>query len=113
MEKQRLVIGSRTILRSGHVQDNLRPVEFEGELLASHTDFSGDDTRGITESLYRTLDGRLVVYVEDWSRWQGEPTIYRLVAVEDDDFEPGGRFELLGRQAGLVGPLSLDQALNG
>ena len=118
MEKQTVYVGSITSGSSGIVQDNRRPVEFEGEEIAQRTEYglgrdgATTDTRGVTETLYRTADGRLVVHVEDWSHWQGEPTTESLIQVEQADLEPGGRFEALGWEAGLGRPLTLDEALN-
>jgi len=53
-----------------------------------------------------------VVYVEDWSRWQGEPNHYSLCQVTEADLGVGGRFEALGREAGFGRPLTLDEALD-
>jgi hypothetical protein len=92
-------------------------VEFVGEELANFTEYglgrdgNATDTRGVTETLYKTEDGRLVVHVEDWSRWQGEPTTESLIEVEEIDLHAGGRFEQLGFEAGYQDALSLDEAL--
>lgn len=113
MDKVTLRVGSVTSTRSGHVQDNCRPVEFAGELVTSRTTYTGDsDTRGITQSLYRTADDRLIVYVEDWSRWQGEPSVYALYEVLEADLQPGGRYQMLGYEAGYGRPLTLDEAVS-
>ena len=112
MKTVTLKIGSEIVI-DGHPQDNLRPVEFTGEEVGSrryYTDERG--TRGTTETLYRTEDGRLTVYVELWSRWQGEPNYYKLVRAEAADLDVGGRFEALGRAVGLARPLTLDEALS-
>lgn len=118
MEEITLLIGSVEQTRSGFVQDNRRPVRFIGEQLARRTEYGFDswrgtltDTRGVTETLYRTEAGRLVVYVEDWSRWVGEPSTYSLVQITEADLQPGGRYEMLGLAAGLSRPLTLDEAL--
>ena len=112
MEKIRLHVGTVTTMRSGHVQDVLRPVEFQGELVTSRTDYAGgDDTRGVTESLYKSDSGRYVVYVEDWSKWQGESNVSTLHDATAADLDVGGRFEALGRDAGLGRPLTIDEAL--
>ncbi|MFA5266041.1 MAG: hypothetical protein WC378_19640 [Opitutaceae bacterium] len=66
----------------------------------------------MTETLYRTADDRLVVYVDDWSRWQGEPDTYSLHEVAQTDLQPGGLFESLGRECGFGRPLTLDEALS-
>jgi hypothetical protein len=57
-------------------------VRFRGEEVGSYTDYSAArsrDDRGITYTLYRcppageaTDEPRYRVYVEEWSRWQGE-----------------------------------------
>ena len=52
-------------------------VRFAGEGLGSYTDHSeasSSDDRGTTYTLYRTLEDpyRYRVYVERWTRWQGE-----------------------------------------
>ena len=117
MEHITLRIGTRTATGSV-TQDLTRDVEFVGEELArrkvyGYSDRTGEvtDTRGITETLYRADDGRLVVYVEEWSRWQGEPNRYHLVEVTEADLGVNGRFEALGREAGFGRPLTLDEAL--
>ena len=117
MEHITLKIG--IVTATGSVQQDLtRDVEFEGEELArrkvyGYSDRTGEvtDTRGITETLYRADDGRLVVYVEEWSHWQGEPNRYHLVEVTEADLGVNGRFEALGREAGFGRSLTLDEAL--
>jgi hypothetical protein len=112
MDKIRLTIGTRRTLQSGQPDDNLRPVEFVGEELGSFTAYHGDnDTRGVTETLYETEDGRLVVHSADWTKWQGETSSYSIQEVEEEDLGPGGRFERLGFEAGYQDALSLDDAL--
>jgi len=98
------------------VQDATRLVQFEGEELAERTEHGlhkgvTTDTRGVTEMLFRTEDGRLVVHVEDWSRWVGEPTVYNLREVTEEDLGAGGRFWALGALAGFGRPLTLDEAI--
>jgi hypothetical protein len=106
-------IGSLVGLRNGGTQDDTRPVSFKGSYLASVTTYSDplSDTRGVTQTLYRVEDGRLVVHIEDWSRWQSEPTVSSLVAVTERDLGLGGPYERLGREAGYGRPLTLDEAL--
>jgi len=105
-------VGQVRTLQSGQTEDNLRPVKFRGEVLGRRETYTGgDDTRGVTETLYKTEDGRLIVYVEVWSRWQGEWDRSNLHKVTEADLGVGGEFELLGRQAGLGRPLTLDEAL--
>ena len=118
MEKITVRIGTIQSGGSGIVQNTTRDVEFEGEELArrkvyGYSDRTGEvtDTRGITETLYRADDGRLVVYVEEWSHWQGEPNRYHLVEVTEADLGVNGRFEALGREAGFGRSLTLDEAL--
>jgi len=111
METITLHIG-RSVIVGGCQQDNLRPVQFEGELIGSRREFIDErGTRGVDQSLYRTADGRLIVYVENWSRWQGEPTTSKLVQVQPADLDAGGPYELLGRACGMARALSLDEAL--
>jgi len=116
MKTVKLWIGTEQHMRDGRTQDLTRPVEFEGEELAKLITFgdhkgSPTDTRGITETLYRTEDGRLVVYVEEWSRWQGEANHYDLIEATEGDLGATGRFETLGREAGFGRSLTLDEAL--
>lgn len=116
METIKILIGS-VLYGNAMYQDNTRPVEFVGEKLAERTEYDSGrhggltDTSGTTETLYRTEDNRLIVHVEDWSRWQGEPTIYRLHEVTEADLELNGQYETLGREAGFGRNLTLDEAL--
>lgn len=111
MDQIELEVGSIWTV-NGIPQSTLRPVVFTGEKLGSYSRFTGNnDSRGITETLYRTEDGRLVVHKKIWSRWQGEPTIYRLREVSEEDLSVGGEFEMLGRECGYGRPLTLDEAL--
>ena len=117
MAKITVQVGSVFVGNSGLANDTRRPVEFEGERVATYEEYGWDDrggigdTRGTIQTLYRVADGRMVVHIEDWSRWRGEPTVYTLREVTLDDLGPGGAFEMLGRQAGLARPLTLDEAL--
>ncbi|MCD6552438.1 MAG: hypothetical protein J7M16_00350 [Anaerolineae bacterium] len=117
METIEVQVGTYVVGNGGIVQDSRRPVVFEGEEVAKHTEYFYDngqrlsDTRGVTQTLYRVSDGRLVVHVEEWSRWQGEPNYYTLVGVTEEDLGVGGHFEALGREAGYGRPLTLDEAL--
>ena len=118
MDKVTVSIGTVEATSGGVTQNNTREVEFAGEELAEHTLYGRGrnggitDSRGVTETLYKTEDGRLVVHVKEWSQWQGEPNIYSLVEVTEADLGPNGRFEALGAEAGLGRPLTLDEALN-
>lgn len=117
MDKITLYVGTVVAGSSGQVNDTRRPVEFTGELVGSWTQYDAGpeggitDTRGQTQRLYKTDDGRLVVHVDDWSKWQGEPNTETLHMVTEADLEPGGRFEQLGYEAGYGRPLTLDEAL--
>ncbi len=117
MAEIRVQVGEIVVTNSGHCEDTRVPVVFNGEELAQFrrlgTGRNGGltDTRGTTQTLYRVDDGRLVVYVEEWSRWQGEPNTYRLFAVTENDLRPGGRFDMLGHEAGFWDTLTLDDAL--
>ncbi len=118
MSTIKVLIGRTESTSSGHTQDLTREVEFEGEELARRTEYGFDDrrgmitdTRGATETLYKTDDGRLIVHVEDWSRWQGEGTTHTLHEISEADLQANGRFEMLGVEAGYGRPLTLDEAL--
>lgn len=117
METQRVKVGVLGTTGSGMGYDHTRGVEFIGEELARVTHYgtgrngAPTDTRGTTETLYRTEDGRHVVYIEDWSRWQGEENRYRLVEASPEDLEPTGRFGEFADAAGMGRPLTLDEAL--
>lgn len=113
MDTINLQIGSETSANSGGIQSDLRPVEFIGELLAEDSwyDDPQSDTRGTKQTLYKTEYDRLVVYVEHWTRWQGETSTYTLYEANETDLQPNGKFEKLGRAAGYGRPLTLDEAL--
>lgn len=118
MDAITVFVGTVEALNGGRTQDGRREVTFEGEKVGGLTTFGYDtkrgnltDTRGTTETLYRAADGRLVVHVKDWSRWQGEPTIESLHQVTEKDLQPGGRFEALGHECGFGRPWTLDEAL--
>jgi len=117
VEAQKVLIGSVTTGSSGLTQDTTRAVEFMGELLAENRQAgehkgSITDTRGTVEKLYRTEGGTLVVAVERWSRWQGEPTEYELHQVSETDLGPSGWYWQLGQEAGYGRPLTLEEALS-
>jgi len=117
MEKQTVLIGSIAGGSGGITQDDTREVKFMAEELGCYREYGTGrgggptDTRGVTETLYKTEDGRLVVHVKDWSHWQGEPNTYTLHHVTEEDLQPGGRFEALGAECGFGRPLTLDEAL--
>lgn len=117
METITVHIGSIVSGNSGQTNDNRKEVQFTGEKLASRTEYGAGkgggltDTRGVTETLYKTEGGRLIVHVKDWSRWQGEPNVETLHDVKESDLQPNGRFEDLGNEAGYGRPLTLDEAI--
>jgi len=112
MEKIKVHVGTQCITSSGRVSDHMRPVEFEGEKIAKRTEhYGGGDSRGVTETLFKTPVGRYVVYVENWTKWQGETSTSKLVEASDEDLDVGGRFEMLAREAGMGRPMTLDEAL--
>lgn len=113
MKTHTLRIGTVCTHRDGRVTQHLLPVEFVAERLATITEYySGDDTRGTTTTLYRTDDGRLVLYIETWSKWIGETNSYDLEQIQLDDLQPGGTYQHLGHEAGLSRAMTLDDALD-
>ena len=72
MEQIELEVGTR----SGVMSDtpDLKKIRFTGKELAFHRKLQGNDTRGVDTTLYRTKKGKFLLFVEDWSRWQGEAT---------------------------------------
>jgi hypothetical protein len=116
METINVLIGKKVVGSGGLTQDDLREVEFKGELLAQNRQVGEhrgnvSDTRGTIERLYRTDIGQLFVHIESWSRWQGEPTSYSLCEVNEEDLGPIGQFWQLGADAGFGRPLTLEEAL--
>lgn len=116
MEKIEVYIGSVVTMNNGRTQDAQRLVVFEGEELGRLTTYYDEDprradTRGTTQTLYKTADGRLVVHTNNWSRWQGEPNVATLQAVTEADLQLGGEFEALGHESGFGRPYTLDEAL--
>ena len=69
MDTITLKIGTIVSGSSGQTNDNRREVQFTVEELASRTEYGLGrqggitDTRGVTETLYRAEDGRLLVHV--------------------------------------------------
>jgi len=111
-------VGTVQTGNSGQTNDSRRVVSFEGERLGNLTIYAPGkdgigltDTRGITETLFKTTDGQFIVHAADWSRWQGEPSIECLEEIQDSDLQTGGSYERLGAECGFGTPLTLDQAL--
>ena len=119
MEKITVQVGTVVgIGSSGRTQDDRQEVAFEGEELASITEYgfsphSGQptDTVGITYTLYKTAEGKLLVHAVDWSYWQGSTDCYQLFPVDEADLGPTGQYAKLGAKAGMGRPLTLDEYL--
>ena len=111
MDTIKVYVGSSGTSHSGMPLGDLGPVEFEGEKVATVTTLEGDETRWTTQVLYKTTDGRYVVYVQEKTQWVGELSHYKLIEVSLEDLGVGGRFEQLGRKGGLGRPMTLDEAL--
>jgi hypothetical protein len=117
VDKITVLIGSVAVGNSGATLDTTRQVEFEGEKLAELRQAGTNkgqvtDSRGAIETLYRADDGRLLVHIKDWSHWVSEPTTFSLQVVSEDDLRGAGRFAVLGAEAGMGRPLTLDEALD-
>ena len=110
MEDIELQIG-RIVYGNGWTNNTQQTVKFQGERLGRWMYYDDDDTRGVTQTLYRAADGTLVVHIEDWSKWQGEPNHSRLVPIMEDDLQPTGDFRYLGAACGMARPLALEEAL--
>ena len=110
-----VLVGTEQTGNSGQTNDNRRAVQFEAQNLGSVTirgaaqDGGILGTRGVTETLYKTTDGQLVVHVDDWSWWQGEVSTESLHEVHQDDLETDGEYEQLGLECGYGRPLTLDE----
>lgn len=117
MEMQEMYVG--TVEATGTaVRDTRKLVRFEAEQLASYHEpgmHKGQisDLCGVNQLLFRTADGRLVIFEECWSHWQSEPTTSTLLLVDKAALGPMGRFAALGAIAGdeFTRALTLDEAL--
>lgn len=128
METITVIVGSLNAGGEGTVLDGTRQVQFEGQRLATvHQTGTGDGQEADkpsslaawaiakksrpaaeqewgtdkTETLYRASDGRLLVYVQDWTHFQEGPAVYTLDQVTEQDLSCTGRFAQLGQEAGL------------
>jgi len=98
------------VVSVGNVYCGTRQVSFEGEKLGEVVTYTyGENqrgeltgTRGVTQTLYRKSDGRLVVHVSRWVRWRGEPYAATSREVTLRDLMPGGRFARLGGICGFA-----------
>lgn len=118
MAEIEVYVGLVETMNGGTVQDTRKKVIFEGEKLGCYREYGQKEghltsARGTTETLYDAADGRLVVLVDNWSNWEGEPSTETLVEVKPGDLEPGGRFYALACACGLGRPLTLEEALDG
>jgi EXLDI family protein len=66
-----------TLDRSG-----MKDLRFEGEEIAS-AEIDGGTGRGQSIAIYRTAKGQIVGYVETWSRWQDEDSLYAAEVLSD------------------------------
>lgn len=118
MDTITVLVGSVVAGSGGQVNDTRRPVEFAGEELGTYREYGEGrdgvgitDTRGVTETLYKAEDGRLIVHVKDWSNWQGEPTTESVHEVTAADLGATGQFSALGLECGYGRPLTLEEVL--
>ncbi len=76
MEKTTIEVGRSS--GSQFEDDELRKISFIGRVLASKKVFEepGQDSRGITRTIYQTAHGKFLLYVEEWTRWQNEVSKY-------------------------------------
>lgn len=127
METITVIVGSVNAGK-GTMLDDTRQVQFEGEKLATvhqtgtREDQEADKPMGLaawaiaaksragaqedqgtdaTETLYRASDGRLLVYVQDWTHFKDGPAVYTLHEVAEQDLSRTGRFAQLGQEAGF------------
>jgi hypothetical protein len=108
METVTIYVGSVLVGSAGGVNDTRQKVQFEGEQLGERLASSigrsvcgKSDTRGTSETLYRTADGRLLVHIYEWSQHPGDLSVESLHEVSAADLQPGGQYELLGADCGL------------
>lgn len=117
VEEITVEIGQLVTGNSGITNDTRQAVQFTGEELGSYREYGTDrygkitDTRGTTQTLYRTADGGLVVHVYEWSRWVGEPDAEFLYAVTEKTLQHGGLYDRLGAACGFGRPLTLAEAI--
>ena len=98
-----VIVGSVNAGHGGSTTGETRRVQFEGQELATthQTESSEDERTDRTETLYRTGDGRLLVYVQDWSHWQDGAAVYSLTQVSEQDLGSTGKYAQLGQAAGF------------
>jgi len=71
MDTIRIWSGSRRVV-CGEDYEFVKYEEFEGETLGAC--WEEENSRGTQTTFYRTHDGRIVVHVVRWSRWENEAT---------------------------------------
>ena len=104
MDTVRVLVGD-TQDYGGRSVDRTRPVEFEGELLAT---YETADQWSETQSLYRIPDGYVVHIAKECSF---DVTRLYLVSAVPADLDVRGKFEFLGRAAGMARVLGLQEGL--
>ena len=109
METITVYIGSVLTGVVGGGTDTRQKVQFEGEQLGeclssgiNRTVCGKSETRGTSQTLYRTADGRLLVHVYEWSQQPGDPSVETLHEVSAADLQPSGRYALLGADCGFA-----------
>lgn len=112
MQKYTMKVGSYYADRSGRPHDDYQEVAFEADKVGEAAYLTGsDDTRGVDQVLFKTPDGKLLVYEYYWTKWQGETSSRGLLEVEEGDLGPNGQYWRLGKGAGYGRPLTLEEAL--
>jgi hypothetical protein len=98
MEKVKLLVGHNYAFR---------PVEFVGEMVAECActlDHASEGRVSSEQTLYRTEDGRFLVYSVAAPSGPVAREIYLLREIPEGALLEGAEFEELGRAAGLWGP---------
>lgn len=88
------------VLEVGTAYDDTKKVKFIGRLLADGTTYHGSTSdgrdRGNTWEIYQTKAGKIIVYLDNWSRWDGErdrmyyAVLDNLPGYDDTMFSNGG-----------------------
>jgi hypothetical protein len=109
MREHTLSVG---VLRSQGA-DDIRTIRFVGRLLAEATVYSGQTSdrrdRGTCYRVYQTRAGKILVWWEKWSRWEGENDTADYAVL---DQLPGYDDEVYGRVHGdMLGPVELPGSL--
>ncbi len=98
-------------------RDGDRDLEFSGVLLGEGRNGSGgtsgyscDWNRGTDVSIYRTVSGRYVVSVHQWSAWQGETDLHRAAACDGPEDVLSWLVDDCGGQLGRASKEALEAA---